>query len=250
MNYMKKLFLPLLFITAVSTLTACYKNKGTNIYGDELTRGYYPLTKGHFVLYDVDSTIWNDFTGDSTMKHLQVRYDVADSFRDNQNRLSYQVEVRTRRVDTAVFRTNDVFFVTPTENGLDVIQNNLRFTKLIFPVTAGTTWKGNSQIATADPDLQYFADWYYTYYNIGASYNTGRVNFDNTVTVQQVDDSLNSPAQMPATYAERRFAKEVYGYNVGLIYREVVRWTYDQNPSSGRYARKGYGVVMRAVDHN
>lgn len=250
---MKKRFLPLLMIVAVMmTVAACHKETDdTTSYGGELTRRYYPLNKGHYVLYDVDSTIWNDFTGDSTKRHMQVRYDVADSFRNTENSLSYQIEVRTRANDSAAFVTNDVIYATPVENGLDVTQNNLRFRKLVFPVKNGTSWQGNSQIATADQDLQYYADWFYTYYKQGDSYNTGSANFENTITVQQVNDSLNSPEQMPTTYAERRFAKEVYGYNVGLIYREITRWTYDQTSTSGNvYARKGYRVVMRAVDHN
>jgi len=248
---MKNRFLPLLLIVGLMTVAACTKeNDNSSIYGNELTRGYYPLTKGHYVLYDVDSTIWNDFAGDSTKRHMQVRYDIADSFRNNQNTISYQIEVRTRATDSSAFVSNDVFYATPVENGLDITQNNLRFRKLVFPVKNGTSWEGNSQIATADQDLQYYADWFYTYYDQGQSFNTGKANFDNTITVQEVNDSLNSPELMPGVYAERTYAKEVYSYNVGLIYREITRWVYDQNPSSGKYARKGYSVVMRAVDHN
>lgn len=250
MYYMKKRLLPLLFIAALATLAACQKENDTNYNGNEPTRGYYPLTRGHYVLYDVDSTIYDDFNQTDSVYHSQVRYEVADSFRDNQNRLSYQVDVRSRKDDSSGFQTNDVFFVTPTLSGLEVVQNNLRFTKLVFPVAAGTSWKGNSQIPTADQDLQFFNDWNYTYYNIGGAYNTGRANFDNTVTVQQVDDSLNSPELMPETYAERRFSKEIYAYNAGLIYRELISWIYDQNPTTTNYYRKGYAVVMRAVDHN
>ncbi len=249
MYYMKNRLLPLLFIAAIASFSSC-KKENDNIYGNELTRGYYPLTKGHYVLYDVDSTIYDDFAQTTTLRHMQVRYNVTDSFLDNQLRTSYQVEVFTRKTDTVAFEANDVFFATPTLTGLDVVQNNLRFTKLVFPVAKGTTWEGNSQIPTADQDLQFYNKWYYTYYNIGSPYNTGRANFDNTATVQQVDDSLNSPALMPDTYAERRFAKEIYAYNVGLIYREIINWKYDQNSSTGNYYRKGYAVVMRAVDHN
>ncbi len=248
---MKNRFLPFLLIIVLASLAACKKeSENAYVYGNDLTRGYYPLNKGHYVLYDVDSTIWDDFTGDSVMRHMQVRYDVADSFTNNEGTKSFQVEVRRRADDSSAFMTNDVFFATPSANALDITQNNLRFRKLVFPVQAGTSWNGTSQIATNDQDLQYFKDWYYTYYNVGQSYNTGNVNFDNSVTVQEVDDTLNNPITMPNVYAERTFSKEIYGFNVGLIYRETTRWTYDQANSSGTYAKKGYRVIMRAVDHN
>lgn len=249
MHYMKKWLLPVLFIAIIASISSCKKENDT-AYSNDLTRGYYPLQKGHYVLYDVDSTIYDDFSQTATLRHSQVRYDVADTFLDNQNRVSYQVEVRQRLSDSTGFLTNDVFFVTPTPNGLDVVQNNVRFTKLIFPVAAGKSWEGNRQIPTADKDLQFYNGWFYTYYNIGNPYNTGRAQFENTVTVQEVNDSLNSPELMPDTYAERRFAKEIYAYNVGLVYREFIQWVYDQNPSTQNYYRKGTAVVMRAVEHN
>lgn len=247
---MMKRFLPILAVLAIMSLYSCTRSGDDSFYGPDNTRGYYPLTQGHFVLYDVDSTIWNDYDSSETKRHCQVRYTVTDTFHDNQDRLSYHVEVLSRTDENAPFKTNDVFFVTPTLTGLEVSQNNLRFLKLVFPVNNTSVWKGNSAIATADQDLVWYADWNYRYSGFGESYNNSRATFGNTVIVDEVDQTLNDPATSPRTYAERTYAREVYAHGVGLVYREMVRWTYDQNPANSTYARKGWGVVMRAVDHN
>jgi hypothetical protein len=162
------------------------------------------------------------------------------------------MDVHIRNADTAAWRVDDVFFITPTATGIEVIQNNLRFTKLVFPVKDGVTWKGNSQIATNDQDLGYFFDWNYKYMNVGGAYNNGRVEFENTATVQQVDETQNNPDTMPAAFAYRTFGREVYAHNIGMVYRELLHWTYDPNPSPGQpqASRKGYSVVMRAIEHN
>jgi hypothetical protein len=246
---MSKRLLSFIAVIAALSFASCTREKDPD-FGPDQSRGYYPLNKGHYVVYDVDSVIWDDFTADSTHTHCQVRYTITDTFRDAQKRISYQVDVVKRNSATESWATNDVLFVTPTDMGLDVIQNNLRMQKLSFPAWNTKTWKGNSQIATADQDLAYFADWDYRYSHIGEAYNNSRELFENSIIVDQVDYKLNDPVTIPTAYAERTYGREVYSLAVGMVYREAVRWVYDQNSSTGQYARKGWEVIMRATDHN
>lgn len=246
---MIKRLTPFLFIAALMVVASC-KRESDDRYGADITRGYYPLQLGRYVVYDVDSTIWNDFDCTKKEKHYQMRYTVSDTFRDNERRISYQIDVHSRNADTADWRVDDVFFVTPTASGLELVQNSLRFTRLIFPVSDGATWSGNSKIATNDVDLSYFYGWIYKYSNKGQTYNNGRVLFDNTVTVDLVDQKQNDPDTQPGAFAYRTYGREIYAHDVGMIYRELVHWTYDPNPSTPQACRKGYGVIMRATEHN
>lgn len=242
--------LPFLFIAAVLSVASC-KRESDDRFGSDITRGYFPLELGHYVLYDVDSTIWDDFKCTKADSHYQMRYTIADTFRDNELRLSYQVDVHIRKDDTQPWRIDDVFYITPTSSSLEWVQNNLRFTKLVFPVADGATWNGNSQIATNDQDLRYFEGWMYKYSNKNDQYNNGRVAFDNTVTVNLVDEKQNDPDTMPTAFAYRSYGREVYAHGVGLIYREMLHWDYQYNPTPGSQScRKGYSVVMRATEHN
>ncbi len=226
---------------------SCTKKKDDR-YGNEYSRGYFPLQFGRYVTYDVDSTLWDDFLQVKSVLKYQMRYTIADTFRDNAFRLSYRIDVHIRKqADTMPWTPHRVIYVTPTENHLEYVENNVRFIKLVFPVSDGVTWKGNSMIPAGDQDFQYFYDWNYRYSDFTQPFNDGKAYFKNTVTVSQTDEVQNDPETMPAAYAYRTFAKEVYGYDIGLVYREMTHWIYD--PGIVNY-RKGYSVVMRAVDHN
>lgn len=166
---------------------------------------------------------------------------------DAQKRLSYSIDVHIRTNDSLPWLTHRVIYVTPTATGLEYVEANVRFIKMIFPVANNLEWNGNALIPSGDQDYQYFQNWTYKYSDYEQSFNNGKVLFDNTITVNEADDKLNDPETMPESYATRTFAKEVYGYDIGMVYREVTHWTYD--PFTTKY-RNGYSVVMRAVDHN
>jgi len=247
---MNKKFLPVLLLVASFSMffSAC-KKESENKYGNELSRGYYPLTIGRYVVYDVDSTIWDDYKQVKTIHKYQMRYTVSDTFRDNTSRLSYSIDVYIRNNDTLQWKTHRVIQVTPTTTGLEYTEANLRFIKLVFPVANNVQWKGNALIPAGDQDYQYFQNWTYQYSNHEKSFNNGKVFFDNTVTVEEEYDKLNDPETMPDSYAYLTSAKEVYGYDIGMVYREMTHWIYDPKPNEPKF-RRGYSVIMRAVDHN
>lgn len=247
---MSKKFLPvLLLLASFSTFFFACTKESDNKYGTERSRGYYPLEIGRYVVYDVDSIIWDDYTQVKTTLNYQMRYTVADSFFDNANRKSYRIDVHLRRSDSLPWNTHRVINVTPTNTGLEYTEANLRFLKLIFPVANNMEWKGNAMIPSGDQAYQYFQNWTYRYSDHEKPFNNGKVLFDNTITVNQADEKLNDPETMPDSYAFLTFAKEVYGYDIGMVYREITHWIYDPKPGGPKY-RRGYSVVMRAVDHN
>ncbi len=245
---MNKKFLPLL-LAALFFLGfySCKKVDENNKYPDEYSRGYYPLQFGRYVVYNVDSTIWDDFLCVKTVHKYQMRYTIADTFRDNENRLSYRMDVHIRNNDSSVFVIHRVIYLTRTPTRLEYVEANVRFIKLIFPVSTDARWLGNALIPEADEDYKYFQGWNYQYGSVGADYSNGLVDFKNTVTVNEIDEQINNPELQPGAYSEKTFSKEVYGYDIGMIYRETTRWIYDPGVAS---CRRGYSVVMRAVDHN
>lgn len=213
----------------------------------QATQEYYPLEIGKWVIYDVDSTIWDDTFCVKRFYNYQVKHIVADTFTDNIGRPSYRVETYIRKRVENDWTAHHVFYVTNTEVTLEMIHDQFRFIKLVFPVSEGTTWKGNNYILTKDPARSFYDNWDYSYRKVGDIFNTGLKVFDNTITVEHRDDAISDPEVFPDVYAERTSSREVYASGVGMIYREYFRWTYDPTTTK---CRKGNGVVMRAVDHN
>ena len=140
-------------------------------------------------------------------------------------------------------------YATPTTTGLEVAMHNQRIEKLIFPASQGAVSYGNRLLDTAEQANKMYVGWLYQYVNVLQPYNHGRLIFENTVTVNEINDSVGNPEANPGAYADRHYAREIYGYDVGMIYREFTHWSYD--PSDPAMAcRKGFSVVMRATDHN
>lgn len=244
---MKKLRSALLTATVLSlAFAAC--NKDEDKYDGNATLAFYPLELGHYVTYQVDSVIWDDFQCLRTVHKMQHRYQVADTFTDNQGRPSYRIDILTRPADSLQWSVDEVIYATRTPDHLELVQNNLRFIRLAFPISNGKTWLGNSMIPSADQDYAYLSGWNYKYTNQGQDYNNGLSAFQNTVTVEQVDEQQNDPESMPTAYAYKTYGKEVYAYGVGLVFREATHWIYD--PGASNPCRKGYSVILRAIDHN
>lgn len=246
----KNLLAPLVIVIAVFSFGSCSKERVVLDYkSGDVYQNYVPLEIGKYILYDVDSSIWDDFSCTKLVRKSQHKYEVVDTFRDNQKRLSYVINIFSRSNDKAAFIIDDVIYVTPGAEQLEKVQKNLIYTPLSNPVKENNRFDGHARIPDQDPDLNYLLDWEYRYMNVGKSFNNDYKTYDNTVTVKEVDRVLNNPESQPNAYAELLQSKAVYAYGLGMIYKEYVYWTYDPIPGQTN-CRKGVGVVMRALEHN
>jgi hypothetical protein len=254
---MNKKFLPFLFLALIFTIGyfAC-KKADTKIPPLGPSNEYFPLQKGKYVIYNVDSTIWDDTFCVTITRHRQMMWRVADTFTDKMGRLSYRIETSIRQRPEDVWTPHYVIYATNTGTTLELVHDQLRFINLQFPIVENETWKGNANLNTDDPALSYFKDWDYRYIHVGGAYNNGNVVYDNTVTVLQRDETLSDPESIPKQPSSRTLSQEVFAANIGMVYREYIHWIYDptiiqnNDPNNDRKCRKGNGVVMRAIDHN
>ncbi len=248
-NLMTKKIFTFLLLIAISSASfiSCKKHNDDTT---DPTRNYFPLTFGRSVTFAVDSIYYNEVTCSQYRVKSQMKYVVTDTFTDRKNftyKLSYILDVFSRPYEGAIWKPISVIILNPTATGLNWTQDNVKYTKMMFPVQNGFSWKGNASAPVNDSDFSFLKNWNYTYQDYHQSYNTGYVNFDNTVTVLENDESVNYPAIDSGVAAMRTYSKAVYAYNVGLVYRELTHWTYRANSSQ---CVNGYTVVMQAIDHN
>ncbi|MCD8538412.1 MAG: hypothetical protein LRY55_00600, partial [Leadbetterella sp.] len=107
---MNRRILPFLLLAVLTVgFFSCKKKIDDTIAGNNV---YFPLEIGRYVTYQVDSTIFDDFTCSVRTSTYQMRYTIADTFRDDQDRLSYRMEVHRRMADTAQWDVFKVVYAT------------------------------------------------------------------------------------------------------------------------------------------
>ncbi|MET0298112.1 MAG: hypothetical protein ABW036_00075 [Flavitalea sp.] len=227
---MKKLLLLSAFlIIAVVAIISCGKKVDT--YSEERIDQYYTAQVGKFIRYRLDSLKFTAFGARDTTIYYEAKDVVESANVDNSGRPGWTV-VRYLRdtLGQTPWRATMTYVVTPTREALEVVEENFRFEKMKLPVKNGITWKGNKYISlnSSDPNwnYDYFFDWNYTYENTGLPFPIFNGEMvQNTVTVNQVDETLGNPAD-DKSYSERTYGKEVYAKDIGLVYREFMHYTY------------------------
>lgn len=255
---MKKYAYCLIILAACLTGLSCKKQTGT--VPTEAVEAYLSLQTGKYIEYRLDSMRYVHFGQQDTVVSYYARDVVEGVATDNTDRPAYRV-VRYLRNWTgsteADYAPALTYYVTPTRESIEVIENNLRYQKLRLPVTEGYSWRGNSFLpATPFYFLYQFSNdedmdmWQYTYQDVNRPLAIEGNVYDSTVTVLQVADSSNVPIVFPEGLAYRNYWVEQYAKNIGLVYKEVVMWEY-QPPNGGNPGfRSGFGLKMQIIGHN
>jgi hypothetical protein len=183
----------------------------------DLGYNYFPLTIGAFVDYQVDSTVYNDFTQSDTTYSFTIRETVRDTFSDAQGRLTYRIERSKRVGDTASFVIQKSMGINVEATRLERLEDNIRTVILSFPPDAGSAWNGNAYNNRGQENFE-----------IISAHKPATVNgttFDSVVTVEQYNDTAN--------FIEKRYRQERFAKNLGIISIEYIDIRTKLNGDSG-----------------
>jgi hypothetical protein len=204
-------YLSCIFIVLIGLSHAGCKKKKTEAPPD-VGYGYAPDIPGKYVVYDVDSTVFDDFAKDTLYYKYRIKEKLEETFTDNQGRTAIRLVRYVKRYDPAKsydqipWTLKDVWNYTRTATSLEVVEENVRYTKLVFPVKTDVSWNGNAQTTQPSMDYKYlFTDQKHTV--------NGTV-FDDVLCVEQKDDKRKN-------VIHRQYYIEKYARNVGLVYREI-----------------------------
>jgi hypothetical protein len=214
---------------------------------------YYPLAVGKYLLYEVDSTIY-DPTGDSMVQQKKsfVREVILDTLADNAGNTLFKIERFTRTADTLPWRLEKVLTASVSKSQAIRTEDNLRFIKLPFPLQPNTNWDGNAHfnpnliVTVAGESIEMFKAWNYKVESVGKPEDIGSFSFPEVATIRQADSE---------NLIELRVSREKYARGVGLIYREM--WILDtqcieacQGQSWEEKAEKGFILRQTLIDYN
>lgn len=241
---------------ALLLLAGCIK---TEDFQTEKIADYLPTVVGKYIIYRVDSTVFTNF-GRTTEIHSYQEKNIIDAqVNDGLGRPGYRVFRYLRdTAGTQPWKPSGSYFIVPLANSAEVVENNLRFVKLVLPITQDNTWKGNrflpdeaySSFYSFNNDLD-MATWDYTYTSLGETISLNGKTINDVLTVNGIDDQFNVPVTDPSVFAYINRAQEKYAKGIGLVYQELTMWEYQPNTGGqGGGFRIGFGVKRSMMDHN
>lgn len=248
---MKRIFLFVLIACVAFSINACKKSSET--LQTASIEDYSPFTVGKYIVYRLDSAVYTNFGQNAEVHTYQVKFLVDAKITDNQGRPAYRIARSIRNVGATTWVPDATFMATNTGNGLEFVENNMRFLKLRTPIRDFYSWKGNSFIDTysINSEIKYLDDWDYSYDSVNVPLSIGSLSFDSTLKVDQRDEIIGNPAD-PNSYSEKNIGVEKYAKGLGLIYRRFFHSEY-QPPTpgqGGRFVDGSYGITLTIIDHN
>jgi hypothetical protein len=206
------------FIVCISLLVFFSCKKDAVIPPPDLGYNYYPGTIKSYIIYDVDSIAYNPVKGDTAKFKFQIKEVMDSLITDNENRPTIKL-IRYRKnystttpYSSMTWTLQSVWVANKTSRDVEVVEENIRYTKLAFPINLNGTWNGT---AHADTTAQT-----YTYTAFDTPFSLNGNSFNKTLTVLQ---NLDTNALIYQNYYEQ------YARGVGLIYKQIVNYTYKQD---------------------
>jgi hypothetical protein len=230
----------ILLSTFALFLFTCKKKSDTPTQ-DELGYSYFPISVGAYSIYNViDSSFQGN--GISVVKRYQVKEEIHDPI-TVYDQTRYQVYLYfTQQMGQAFNSYPDSNWTEFNSGGrITRIENNISYIKLIFPFVVGATWDGNISDSVNNPQN------YYTMTNVRRSFtydssssgvSGGSLYYPQTVSVVQ----YNNSSALGVNYSV-----EVYADNVGMVYKEIKIYQYDQSQLSNQVVQYGRHYYKKLI---
>jgi hypothetical protein len=254
--------IPVTVLILASFLAGCESTK-EEFHGTPASE-FAPSQVGKYFIYQLDSTVFRQLGTIEEVHKYQEKQVVDARITDNLGRPSYRINRYLRdSAGTQSWIPAGTFMITPTDQSLEFIENNMRLVRLAGPVTPGNTWKGARYLTyvilgnTYDPYAPEFGfgnddemyDWNFTIESAGETVNLNGETFSDVATVVAIDESFNIPITPNTAYASRSLSVDKFAKNIGLIYQDLILWDYQKKPDGTPY-KNGFSVTRRLIEHN
>ena len=236
----------LMMCAGLLIFTCCKKDKGSN-FSVDYQYNVYPIDSGHYVIYDVDSVTFNYdcITYHRDTVHYQMMAMFGDTIHDLLDSVNFRLFYSTRADAHSSWTTPYGTYGLRTTTNLQVVENDIRFIKLIFPPKASATWTGNLYVPTTVAYTT-FQGWNYYFKNVDTTIILNGQTYNHAIVVSEVNN---------INVLNKEVRTEIYAPNVGMIYQEWESLS-KQNGSCGNItlgwdtaAAQGFSIHMQAIAH-
>ncbi|MEL6142636.1 MAG: hypothetical protein AAFU67_13585, partial [Bacteroidota bacterium] len=155
---------------------------------------YFPLSIGQTKYFEVDSVVLRPVIGGTFYDSIQfeVRETLVDTFSGPDGQVWYRGERWERVGEQAPWQFRQTFTQTVMEQAAFRSEDNLTFTKLVFPVRSGRQWDGHTafdefrQLIIGGEFLDVYAGWEYRITDVDETYELNdQTTLDSIIRIEQ-----------------------------------------------------------------
>ena len=185
---------------------SCKKDSYDKTNTIELGYDYYPLEKGKYVIYNVDSISIDAVSAKYDTTHCQLKEVLSDTiFSEDRTVLRYKIERFVRRDSNQIWEIKNVWQILQSKTCLIRIEENIPLVKQVYPMIIGQTWNIN-QYDTLPEKINTLKS-----FDIKDTIN-GKI-FEKTAQTVQLDFS---------SYYQKQYETEKYVRGIGLVYKQLI----------------------------
>jgi hypothetical protein len=173
---------------------------------------YYPLTIGHYQVYNVTEEVYSSGQKDPVIKKWQEKDEVSRIASDSAGITTFVISRSSRNSSTDYWQKVKEFTIQRFPDKILTNMDNQTVVSLVFPVDTRTRWNGN---AYNNLDKQ---DYYYESINEPAKF--GEQSFPNVLTVIERKDT---------SIINKYVGIKQYGLGVGLVSDDQTAFEFCQN---------------------
>lgn len=200
---------------------ACTKRE--TVSAPDFQLSYFPLKLNSRIIYQVDSTVYNDFSNTSTVYNFEIKDTVVSALEES-GRKGFIIN-RYKRISGQVWAYQKSLTRSIVAQRAEEFIDNVRYVRFTFPPFTGKTWNGNTYNNLGEQT--------YKLTDLYSSQNVNGIALDSTATVKEIDET---------NLIREDYAVAVYAKNVGLVKREVR--ALDKDINTGKI-KKGFKYLMQ-----
>lgn len=189
---------------------------------------YFPIELNQEKEFLVTNINHSSFGKDTVTYYLKEV--VSEKFLDLEGDSAYRIERfwKTDSIDN--YEIKDIWVANKSLNFAQLIEENIRFTKLIFPFDVNVVWDGNAFNNQQSQE--------YSIESLNIPYNGNGLSFDSSITVIQ---------NYKSNLLEYENSKEIYVIGVGLVYKEDIEVLI--NSADSNDFSQGYEFYQELIEY-
>lgn len=195
-----KNFALLLFSAAI--FLACKKDNSGN---PKFHFDYYPLEEGSFVVYeameiahDIQALVARD------TNRFYLKTVIGETLIDNSGNEAHKFYRYVKNNTTDSWVLKDVWTTRVNEQRMELVDENVRLVKLVFPPNKSKLWDVNA---------------YNTRARLVARYHPDLIHVPISISNKALDSTIQVEEQDFFSLVDHRRKYEIYAKNVGLVYK-------------------------------